>query len=154
MPSVTSSSPRWSSAHTPWSASPASRGPACWRCWGRTTSRWHGRRGWRGGLSFCGTPRPRGLAERTVMLRHALKNALLPIITVIGIYYGGLLEGAVLTETVFAWPGLGRYATNAMLSQDFAGFMGVTLLIALIFSFANLIVDLAYGLLNPKIRYE
>jgi peptide/nickel transport system permease protein len=106
------------------------------------------------GQDYVKVARAKGLAERTVILRHALKNALLPIITVIGIYYGGLLEGAVLTETVFAWPGLGRYATSAMLSQDFAAIMGVTLLIALIFSLANLIVDLAYGLLNPKIRYE
>jgi len=60
----------------------------------------------------------------------------------------------VLTETVFAWPGLGRYATSAILSQDFAAVMGVTVLIALIFSLVNLFVDLAYGLLNPKIRYE
>lgn len=106
------------------------------------------------GQDYVKVARAKGLAERTVILRHALKNALLPIITVIGIYYGGLLEGAVLTETVFAWPGLGRYATNAMLSQDFAAIMGVTILIALIFSLANLAVDLAYGLLNPKIRYE
>lgn len=106
------------------------------------------------GQDYVKVARAKGLAERTVILRHALKNAMLPIITVIGIYYGGLLEGAVLTETVFAWPGLGRYATSAMLSQDFAAIMGVTLLIALVFSFANLLVDLAYGLLNPKIRYE
>jgi peptide/nickel transport system permease protein len=106
------------------------------------------------GQDYVKVARAKGLAERTVILRHALKNAMLPIITVIGIYYGGLLEGAVLTETVFAWPGLGRYATSAMLSQDFAAIMGVTLLIALIFSLANLLVDLAYGLLNPRIRYE
>ncbi len=106
------------------------------------------------GQDYIKVARAKGLAERTVILRHALKNALLPIITVIGIYYGGLLEGAVLTETVFAWPGLGRYATSAILSQDFAAITGVTLLIALVFSLANLIVDLAYGLLNPKIRYE
>jgi peptide/nickel transport system permease protein len=106
------------------------------------------------GQDYVKVARAKGLAERTVILRHALKNALLPIITVIGIYYGGLLEGAVLTETVFAWPGLGRYATNAILSQDFAAIMGVTILIALIFSLANLIVDLTYGLLNPRIRYE
>jgi peptide/nickel transport system permease protein len=106
------------------------------------------------GQDYVKVARAKGLAERTVILRHALKNALLPIITVIGIYYGGLLEGAVLTETVFAWPGLGRYATQAILSQDFAAIMGVTILIALIFSLANLTVDLAYGLLNPKIRYE
>ncbi len=106
------------------------------------------------GQEYIKVARAKGLAERTVILRHALKNALLPIITVIGIYYGGLLEGAVLTETIFAWPGLGRYATSAILSQDFASIMGVTVLIALIFSLANLVVDLAYGLLNPKIRYE
>jgi peptide/nickel transport system permease protein len=98
--------------------------------------------------------RSKGLAERAVIWRHALRNALLPIVTVIGIYYGGLLEGAVLTETVFGWPGLGRYATSAILSQDFAGIMGATLLIALVFSLANLAVDLAYGFLNPRIRYE
>lgn len=106
------------------------------------------------GQDYIKVARAKGLGERTVILRHALKNALLPIITVIGIYYGGLLEGAVLTETVFAWPGLGRYATHAILSQDFAAIMGVTILIALVFSLANLVVDLAYGLLNPKIRYE
>ena len=106
------------------------------------------------GQEYMKVARAKGLAEQTVILKHALKNALLPIITVIGIYYGGLLEGAVLTETVFAWPGLGRYATSAILSQDFAAVMGVTVLIALIFSLANLIVDLAYGFFNPKIRYE
>jgi peptide/nickel transport system permease protein len=106
------------------------------------------------GLDYIKVARAKGLAERTVVFKHALRNALLPIITVIGIYYGGLLEGAVLTETVFSWPGLGRYATSAILSQDFAAIMGVTILIALIFSLANLLVDLAYGVLNPKIRYE
>lgn len=106
------------------------------------------------GQDYVKVARAKGLAERRVILKHALKNALLPIITVIGIYYGGLLEGAVLTETVFSWPGLGRYATSAMLSQDFAAVMGVTVLIALVFSLANLVVDLAYGLLNPRIRYE
>ncbi len=106
------------------------------------------------GQDYVKVARAKGLREQTVILRHALKNALLPIITVIGIYYGGLLEGSVLTETVFAWPGLGRYATSAILSQDFAAIMGATLLIGLVFSMANLIVDLAYGILNPKIRYE
>jgi peptide/nickel transport system permease protein len=106
------------------------------------------------GQEYVKVARAKGLTQRAVVLKHALKNALLPIITVIGIYYGGLLEGAVLTETVFAWPGLGRYATSAILSQDFAAIMGVTILIALVFSAANLIVDVAYGVLNPKIRYE
>jgi peptide/nickel transport system permease protein len=106
------------------------------------------------GQDYVKVARAKGLAEHTVVLKHALRNGLLPIVTVIGIYYGGLLEGAVLTETVFAWPGLGRYATGAILSQDFAAIMGVTILIALVFSLANLLVDLAYGFLNPKIRYE
>ncbi len=106
------------------------------------------------GQDYIRVARSKGLAERAVIWRHALRNALLPIVTVIGIYYGGLLEGAVLTETVFGWPGLGRYATSAILSQDFAGIMGATLLIALVFSLVNLVVDLAYGFLNPKIRYE
>lgn len=106
------------------------------------------------GQDYIKVARAKGLAERTVILRHALKNAFLPIITVIGIYYGGLLEGAVLTETVFGWPGVGRYATSAILSQDFAAIMGATILIALVFSLANLAVDMAYGVLNPKIRYE
>lgn len=106
------------------------------------------------GQDYMKVARAKGLAERIVVLKHGLKNAFLPIITVVGIYYGALLEGTVLTETVFAWPGLGRYATSAILSQDFAAVMGVTVLIALIFSLVNLMVDLAYGLLNPKIRYE
>lgn len=106
------------------------------------------------GQDYVKVARAKGLAEHTVVLKHALRNGLLPIVTIIGIYYGGLLEGAVLTETVFAWPGLGRYATGAILSQDFAAIMGVTILIALVFSLANLLVDLAYGFLNPKIRYE
>lgn len=106
------------------------------------------------GQDYVKTARAKGLIERTVILKHAFRNALLPIITIIGIYYGSLLEGAVLTETVFSWPGLGRYATSAILSQDFAAVMGVTLLIALIFSFANLVVDIAYAWLNPRIHYE
>ncbi len=106
------------------------------------------------GQEYIRTARAKGLSQQAVILKHALKNALLPIITIIGIYYGSLLEGAVLTETVFAWPGLGRYATSAILSQDFAAIMGVTILIALIFSLTNLVVDLAYAFLNPRIRYE
>jgi peptide/nickel transport system permease protein len=106
------------------------------------------------GQEYIKTAHAKGLARRTVIVRHALRNALLPIVTVIGVYYGSLLEGAVLTETVFAWPGLGRYATSAILSQDFAAIMGFTILIALVFSLANLVVDLTYALLNPRIRYE
>jgi len=84
--------------------------------------------------------------------RHALKNALIPVITVIGLVFGGLLEGAVLTETVFGWPGLGRYVVNALLVLDYPAIMGGTLFIALIYSLANLGVDLVYAALDPRMR--
>ncbi|RMF90629.1 MAG: ABC transporter permease [Nitrospinota bacterium] len=99
------------------------------------------------------TARVKGLRERVVILRHALKNALIPTVTVVGLTYGSLLEGAVLTETIFAWPGLGRYMTSAFIALDFAAIMGGTLLIALTYSLANLLVDITYAFLNPKIRY-
>lgn len=99
------------------------------------------------------TARAKGLAERRVVLRHALRNALLPTVTVIGLTYGSLLSGAVLTETIFSWPGLGRYATNSVTSVDIPAVLGVTLLIAMIYSVANLIVDVLYAYLDPQIRY-
>jgi peptide/nickel transport system permease protein len=103
---------------------------------------------------YINTARAKGLKEMIVVMKHALKNAMLPVITIIGITYGGLLEGSVLTETVFAWPGLGRYATHAFLSVDFPAVIGATLLIALIYSLVNLIVDISYAFLNPKIKYD
>jgi peptide/nickel transport system permease protein len=99
------------------------------------------------------TARVKGLRERVVILRHALRNALIPTVTVVGLTYGSLLEGAVLTETIFAWPGLGRYMTAAFIALDFAAIMGGTLLIAITFALANLVVDIIYAFLNPKIRY-
>ena len=99
------------------------------------------------------TARMKGLRESRVVLKHALKNALLPTITVIGLRVASLLEGAVLTETVFSWPGLGRYVVSSFLSIDFPAVVGVTVFIAFLYSFCNLIVDLLYGYLNPKIRY-
>ncbi|MDW8035107.1 MAG: ABC transporter permease [Candidatus Korarchaeum sp.] len=102
---------------------------------------------------FIKTARSKGLTERIVLFRHALRNALIPTTTVIGMTYGSLLEGAVLTETIFAWPGLGRYSTGAFLLVDFLAVMGATLLIALIYSLANLIVDILYAFLDPRIRY-
>ncbi len=98
------------------------------------------------------TARAKGLRERLVLYRHAVRNALIPTVTVIGITYGSLLEGAVLTETIFAWPGLGRYATQAFLSLDYNAVMGATLLIALVYSIVNLIVDILYAFLDPRIR--
>lgn len=100
------------------------------------------------------TARMKGLRETTVIMKHALKNAMLPVITIIGIMYGGLLEGSVLTETIFAWPGLGRYVTSATLAVDFPAVIGATFFIAMTYSLANLIVDLTYAFLNPKIKYE
>ena len=102
---------------------------------------------------FIKAARSKGLAERVVIFRHALRNALIPTTTVIGMTYGSLLEGAILTETIFAWPGLGRYSTGAFLSVDFMAVMGSTLLIALVYSLANLIVDILYAFLDPRIRY-
>jgi peptide/nickel transport system permease protein len=104
-------------------------------------------------LEYIQTARAKGLRERIVIYKHALKNAMIPVTTVIGLTYGSLLEGSVLTETVFAWPGLGRYMTSAFLFLDFNAVMGGTLLIALIFSLANLTVDILYAFLNPKIRF-
>lgn len=99
------------------------------------------------------TARMKGLRETLVVMRHAFKNALLPIITVTGIRLASLLEGAVLTETVFAWPGLGRYATHSFLSIDFNAVVGVAIFTAFLYAFSNLVVDLLYAYLNPKIRY-
>ncbi|MHA1217035.1 MAG: ABC transporter permease [Candidatus Thorarchaeota archaeon] len=97
--------------------------------------------------------RSKGLRERVVIYKHALRNALIPTVTVIGLAFGGLMTGAVLTETIFSWPGLGRWAVRAILNSDIAAINGFTLLVALIFVTANLIVDLVYGILDPRIRF-
>jgi peptide/nickel transport system permease protein len=97
--------------------------------------------------------RSKGLTERIVIYRHALRNALIPTVTVVGLAFGGLMSGAVLTETIFNWPGLGRWATQAIFMSDMAAINGFTLLVALVFVSANLIVDLAYGALDPRIRF-
>lgn len=95
----------------------------------------------------------RGLRQRRVVWRHAARNALIPAVTTIGVTFGSLLSGAVLTETIFSWPGLGRYATNSAINLDFPAVMGVTLLAALVYTLANLIVDLGYQWLDPRIRH-
>ncbi|MEM2934004.1 MAG: ABC transporter permease [Halobacteria archaeon] len=97
--------------------------------------------------------RARGLPERRVLFKHALKNALIPTATIGGFLFGLLLGGAVVTETVFAWPGIGRYAVGSMLSLDFPAMMGVTLLAAVIYVVVNFTVDLIYVLLDPRIGY-
>jgi peptide/nickel transport system permease protein len=95
----------------------------------------------------------KGLSERIVIYKHALRNALIPTVTVIGLAFGGLITGAVLTETIFNWPGLGRWATRAILNSDMAAINGFTLLVAFIFVTANFIVDMIYGVLDPRIRF-
>jgi peptide/nickel transport system permease protein len=101
---------------------------------------------------FIRTARAKGLREQVVILRHALRNALIPTVTIIGLVFGGLLEGSVLTETIFAWPGLGRYITTAYITLDYPAVMGGTLYIAVVFSIVNLAVDLTYAVLDPRIR--
>lgn len=106
------------------------------------------------GQDYVRTARAKGLIEHLVIRRHALRNALVPTVTVLGLAYGSLLSGAVMTETIFAWPGLGRYAYQSAVSNDFPAIMGVTFVIALIYIIVNLVVDLAYALLDPQIRYS
>ncbi|MDQ2784937.1 MAG: ABC transporter permease [Chloroflexota bacterium] len=105
-------------------------------------------------LDYVRTAWAKGLRERTVIVRHALKNALIPVVTVIGLEVGGLLGGAVITETIFNWPGIGTMAVTAINSHDYPIVQGVVLLATFIFVAINLIVDLLYGFLDPRIRYE
>lgn len=98
------------------------------------------------------TARAKGVIERLVVTRHALRNAALPAITAIGLAFGNLMAGAVMTETVFAWPGIGRYAVDSATKLDFAPIMGVTLLIAVIYVVINFVVDISYAMLNPRVR--
>jgi peptide/nickel transport system permease protein len=100
------------------------------------------------------TARAKGLREAMVVTRHALRNALIPTVTVLGLAYGGLLSGAVMTETIFAWPGLGRYAFNSVVTNDFPAIMGVTFVIGIMYVIVNLVVDLLYGWLDPQIHYS
>jgi peptide/nickel transport system permease protein len=106
------------------------------------------------GQDFVRTARAKGVAEVGVLLRHGLKNALIPIVTVVGVQAGYLLGGAVLTETVFAWPGVGTLMVQGILARDFPLVQGCVLVVALAFAIINLAVDLLYAWLDPRIRYE
>jgi ABC-type dipeptide/oligopeptide/nickel transport system permease component len=98
------------------------------------------------------TARAKGVAERLVVLRHGLRNALIPVVTLIGLQIGFLLGGAVVTETIFTWPGVGRLAVGAILSSDFPMAQGTIIVLSLGFILINLVVDVLYGLLDPRVR--
>jgi len=106
------------------------------------------------GQDYVRTARAKGLRERVVVLKHALRNALLPIVTVVGLSFGGLLGGAVLTETVFALPGVGTQLVTAILARDYPVVQAFTVIIAVIFVVVNLIVDISYAYLDPRIRLQ
>jgi peptide/nickel transport system permease protein/oligopeptide transport system permease protein len=100
------------------------------------------------------TARSKGLKENVVVIKHALKNALIPIVTVVGLQFGLLLGGAVLTETVFAWPGIGRLIVDSILARDYPVIQGTILIFGLLYLLVNLAVDLAYAYIDPRIRYD
>ena len=98
------------------------------------------------------TARAKGLSEQSVVVGHAMRNALIPTVTVLGLTFANLLAGAVLTETIFSWPGIGQYAARAALRLDYTALLGVTLTIAVGYILINLLVDISYGILDPRIR--
>nr|MBA3416834.1 ABC transporter permease [Chloroflexia bacterium] len=104
------------------------------------------------GDDFVRTARAKGVAERGVIVSHALRNAMIPTITILGLTFASLLAGAVLTETIFSWPGIGRYSVQAALKLDYPALLGVTLFVATAYVLVNLAVDVAYGILDPRIR--
>ncbi|MBA7493875.1 Glutathione transport system permease protein GsiC [subsurface metagenome] len=106
------------------------------------------------GMDYIRTARAKGVPNRVVFYKHALKNSLIPVITVAGMYLGVLLGGTVVIESLFSWPGIGRLAIEAIYARDYPLVQGIVLLVATAFVFINLIVDLSYGLLDPRIRYE
>lgn len=103
------------------------------------------------GQDYIRTARAKGVRERAVVVLHALRNALVPVVTLGGLAYAQLLTGAVMTETIFSWPGLGRYAFQAAGALDFPAITGVTLVVAVTYLVVNLLVDLSYGLVDPRI---
>jgi ABC-type dipeptide/oligopeptide/nickel transport system permease component len=101
---------------------------------------------------FIRTGRAKGVRETAVVFRHGLRNALVPVVTLIGLDFGSYLSGSVLTESIFAWPGVGQYALQAILRRDFPAIQGTVLFLSMIFVFVNLAVDMLYGALDPRIR--
>ena len=104
------------------------------------------------GADYIRTARAKGLPERVVFYKHALRNALLPVVTVLGLQFGNVLAGAILVETVFNWPGLGRLAFESVLRRDYPTILGVLLFAAIVVVVMNLLTDLAYRLIDPRIK--
>lgn len=103
---------------------------------------------------FIRTERAKGLSERKVIYKHAIRNAMVPVVTVIGLNFGLLLSGAILTETVFSWPGVGRLVVDAVYARDYPLVIGCILIFALVFVIVNLITDILYTYIDPRIHYE
>jgi len=105
------------------------------------------------GGDFVRTARAKGLRERSVIVRHALRNALIPIVTVLGLDFGYYLTGSILTETIFSWPGIGRYVVNAIARRDLPAINGSVLFLSVVFVLVNLITDLAYAKADPRVAF-
>src|SRR5215212_5726490 len=106
------------------------------------------------GSDFVRTARAKGLREQVVVMRHALRNALIPIVTVLGLDFGYYLTGSILTETIFSWPGIGRYVVNAIARRDLPAISGTVLFLSFVFVLVNLLTDLAYAKADPRVAYE
>ena len=104
------------------------------------------------GADFVRTARAKGLAERVVITRHALRNALIPVVTVIGLDFGAYLTGSILTETIFSWPGIGRYVVMAISRRDLPAVQGTVLFLSVVFVLVNLLTDVAYQRVDPRVR--
>lgn len=105
------------------------------------------------GEDYIRTARAKGLRERIVLLHHALRNALIPVITVLGLQFGALLGGAVLTESVFGWPGMGRLLVDSIFARDYPMVQGIILIFSLLYIIVNLVVDILYAYIDPRIHY-
>lgn len=106
------------------------------------------------GADYVRTGRAKGLSEKAVTLRHALRNAMIPIITVLGLDFGAYLTGSILTETIFSWPGIGRYVVNAIARRDLPAIQGAVLFLSAIFVLVNLLADIAYAKTDPRVAYN
>ena len=106
------------------------------------------------GEDYVRTARAKGLRERVVIMRHALRNILIPLVTVVGLQLGALFGGAVITESIFAWPGVGRLALQSINARDYPMVQAAVLVISIVYVFLNLAVDLLYVYLDPRIRYD